>query len=75
MRWIKIIHVGGEEYLNVEQVYRLSSTGSAEVTFYDSNSILPTVYTFSSAAMKNDFLAKFERVFSAINLDQLASQG
>lgn len=74
MRWIKITHVSGEEYLNVEHVYRLSSTGAAEITFYDSNSILPTVYTFSSAAKKNEFLAKFERVFMAINIDQLATQ-
>lgn len=75
MRWIKIVHTGGEEYLNVEQVYRVSSTGPAQITFYDSNSILPTIYNFSTAAEMKDFLAKFEKVFMVISIDRLATQG
>lgn len=75
MRWLKITHNDGVDYLNVEQVYRVMSTGAAQVTFYDSNSILPTVYDFASAQEKNEFLQKFEKIMMAVSIDQLAPQG
>jgi hypothetical protein len=75
MIWIKINHTGGSVYLNLEQVYRFEQTSSTEITFYDANSILPTSYTFSTAADLSRFLAKLVSISKVIDIDQLAVQG
>jgi hypothetical protein len=75
MRWIKITHTGGDDYLNIEQVYRVVQTSPTEITFYDANSILPASYTFASASQTSDFLSKFEKIFQVVFIDQLAPQG
>lgn len=74
MVWIKLTHATGEEYLNIEQVYKIYESAPTELTFYDANSILPTTYTFASVQEKNDFLQKFESIVRLIDIDKLAPQ-
>jgi hypothetical protein len=75
MVWIKISHTGGSTYLNIDQVYRYDQTGSAEITFYDSNSILPTSYSFSTSVELMEFMDKLKSILKVIDIDQLAPQG
>lgn len=75
MIWIKVTHTGGSTYLNIDQVYRFEQTSSTDITFYDANSILPTTYTFSSAAVLASFMKKLESISRVIDIDQLAPQG
>jgi hypothetical protein len=75
MVWIKLTHTGGSVYLNLEQVYRYESTSTTEITFYDANSILPTTYTFATAAALTTCMAKLASISKVIDIDQLATQG
>jgi hypothetical protein len=75
MRWIKLTHTTGSVNLNLEQVYRYESTSSTEITFYDANSILPTSYSFATAAELTAVMAKLSNILSVIDIDQLATQG
>jgi hypothetical protein len=75
MAWIKITHTAGSMYLNLDQVYRYEQTASAEITFYDANSILPTSYSFSTALELTEFIAKLKSILNVIDIDQLATQG
>jgi hypothetical protein len=75
MVWIKLTHIGGSVFLNLEQVYRYEATSSTEITFYDANSILPTSYTFASATLLKEFMAKLASLSKVIDIDQLATQG
>jgi hypothetical protein len=75
MVWIKLNHTGGSVFLNFEQVYRYEATSSTEITFYDANSILPTSYTFSTAAQLSAVMAKLASISKVIDIDQLATQG
>lgn len=75
MVWIKITHVGGSVYLNLEQVYRYELTSSTQITFYDANSILPTSYTFATSGDLDKFVAKLSSISKVIDIDQLATQG
>jgi hypothetical protein len=75
MVWIKLNHVGGSVYLNLEQVYRYEKTAVAAITFYDANSILPTTYSFSTAVIRDAFVKKLESLSKVIDIDQLATQG
>jgi|688.fasta_scaffold76327_4 hypothetical protein len=75
MVWIKLTHTSGSVYLNLEQVYRYEQTASTEITFYDANSILPTSYTFATAAALTECIAKLTSISKVIDIDQLATQG
>ena len=75
MVWIKLTHTGGDDYINLEQVYRIYETSSTELTFYDANSVLPISYTFASPSVLMDTLSKFERIVRVIDIDNLAPQG
>jgi hypothetical protein len=75
MVWIKLTHSSGSVFLNLEQVYRYEATSSTEITFYDANSILPTSYTFATAAALTAFMAKLASISKVIDIDQLATQG
>lgn len=72
MTWIKLTHMTGSVYLNLEQVYRYEMTSSTEITFYDANSILPTSYTFTSASDAAVVMSKLSSISSVIDIDQLA---
>lgn len=75
MVWIKLNHVSGSVYLNLEQVYRFEKTSSTEITFYDANSILPTSYSFSTSLELEEFIAKLVSFSKVIDIDRLATQG
>lgn len=75
MTWIKITHIGGSMYLNLDQVYRYEQTALTEITFYDANSVLPTSYSFSTASELTEFIAKIKSILKVIDIDQLATQG
>lgn len=75
MKWIKLTHTLGADYINLEQVYKIVQTSPTEVTLYDANSILPTSYTFSSAQELTSTLAKFSSIVQIIDIDNLAAQG
>lgn len=76
MNWIKITDVGGPDYINLSQLYRIVGNPSTfQLTFYDANSILPITYTFSNLADYNTFVNKIERVAAIIDIDSLAPQG
>ena len=75
MVWIKLTHTGGDDYINLEQVYRIYETSPTELTFYDANSVLPISYTIASAASLKDALSKFESIVRVIDIDNLAPQG
>ena len=76
MRWIKLTHSTGINYINLEQVYMIDgSTSPTDITFYDSNSILPISYTFSTSQEKDQVLSKLASIIDSIDLDLLAPQG
>lgn len=76
MRWIKLTYSSGIRLINLEEVYAIDGTSSAtDITFYDSNSILPITYSFSSSQEKDEVLAKLSAVISPIDLDLIAPQG
>lgn len=75
MTWIKITHITGSVYLNLDQVYRYEQTASTEITFYNTNSISPTVYSFSTSIELTEFIAKLKSILKVIDIDQLATQG
>jgi hypothetical protein len=74
MKWLKIQHVGGVDFLNLEQVYRVRPSGTTDVIFYDANSILPVSYSFATQQEQIEFIAKFESITQALELDKLAAQ-
>lgn len=75
MKWIKLTHVSGADYINLEQVYKIVQTAPTVVTIYDANSILPTSYTFTTAQELTATLAKFASIVQIIDIDNLATQG
>lgn len=75
MKWIKLTHVSGADYINLEQVYKIVQTAPTVVTIYDANSILPTSYTFATAQELTSTLAKFASIVQIIDIDNLAAQG
>ena len=75
MTWIKLTDVGGPDYVNLDQVYKIIvDTGTLTLTFYDANSILPTTYTFAALTDLQETLAKLESLARIIDLDNLAPQ-
>jgi len=74
MVWIKLTHVNGSDYINLDQVYKITRTAELSITFYDSNSILPTTYTFANINELKSALMKFERLVNIVDLDKLAIQ-
>ena len=75
MVWIKLTHSTGSVFLNLEQVYRYEETSPTEITFYDANSILPTSYSFNSAAELTIFVSKLSSISKVIDINQIANQG
>jgi hypothetical protein len=75
MIWIKLTHSGGEDYINLGQVYRIYQTSGTQLTFYDANSILPISYNFATNADLKDALSKFQSIVRVIDIDNLAPQG
>ena len=75
MAWIKITDVGGPDFINLEQIYKIIvDVPARQLTFVDSNSILPTVYTFATVADLNDWISKFSSITKVIDIDALAPQ-
>jgi hypothetical protein len=75
MKWIKLTHSTGANYINLERVYMIDGlTSTTAIVFYDSSSILPVTYTFSSSAEKDEALLKLEAILASIDLDRLAPQ-
>jgi hypothetical protein len=74
MIYIKLTHVSGIDYINLDQVYRITQTSSTDLTFYDANSILPITYSFSSAQELTATLKKFESIIQSIDITSLATQ-
>lgn len=75
MTFIKLTHSSGSVYLNLDQVYSIEESGTADLTIYDANSILPVTYTFVSANERSEVLAKLESLARVIDIDKLANQG
>lgn len=74
MTFIKLTHSSGSVYLNLDQVYSIEETSTADLTIYDANSILPVSYTFASASERSEVLAKLESIVRVIDIDKLATQ-
>ena len=77
MRWIKLIHNGGDDLINIEQVYRITrglTGGTYEIVFYDANSILPISYGFANETIRNQTYTNLEKILNSIDIDQLANQ-
>ncbi len=75
MKWIKLTHSTGADYINIEQIYKLVQSSPTVITIYDANSILPTSYAFATAQDLTDALAKFSSIVQVIDIDNLAPQG
>jgi hypothetical protein len=75
MKWIKLTHSTGANYINLERVYMIDGvTSPTSIVFYDSSSILPVTYTFSSSDEKDEALSKLEAIIASIDIDRLAPQ-
>jgi len=74
MRWLKIVHNGGVDHLNLDHVYRVKKHTATEVIFYDANSVLPVGYVFASAADCDFFLAQLSKIVTPVDLSDLAPQ-
>jgi hypothetical protein len=74
MTFIKLTYSTGTVYLNLDNVYSITETGTSDLTIYDANSILPVSYTFSSAAERDKVIAKLESIARVIDIDALAPQ-
>jgi hypothetical protein len=72
--WIKLNHIAGVEYVNLDQVYKINRTAPNEITFYDANSILPISFIFNSSQDLDEVLLKLEAIVSIIDIDKLAPQ-
>lgn len=75
MKWIKLTHSSGANYINLDRVYMIDGQSNpTTIIFYDSSSILPVTYTFSSSSEKDEALSKLEAIISSIDIDRLAPQ-
>jgi hypothetical protein len=74
MAWIKLEHTSGFDIINLDKVYKILETSPVEITFYDSNSFLPTSYTFNTPDEKNHFYHNLIKIIKIIDVSQLARQ-
>jgi hypothetical protein len=74
MTFIKLTYSTGSVYLNLDKVYSIEETSTADLTIYDANSILPVTYTFATAAERASVVAKLESIVRVIDIDALAKQ-
>ena len=74
MTFIKLTHSSGSVYLNLDQIVSIEETSTADLTIYDASSSSPVSYTFSSAAVRAEVIAKLESIVRVIDIDSLAKQ-
>lgn len=74
MAWIELDHTTGSDLINLDRVYKILVTSPVEVTFYDSNSFLPTSYTFSTPEERDHFYNNLMKFINAIPVSKLARQ-
>lgn len=74
MNWIKLTHTTGIDYINLQNVYRITQTASTDIEVYDAGSIPPVTYSFSTAQELTDTLKKLESIVQSIDIDALAAQ-
>ena len=75
MRWIKLTHASGIQYINLEKVYMIDgSTDPLEIIFYDSGSVMPISYAFTTTSEKNEVFSKLSSLINSIDLELLAQQ-
>lgn len=75
MTWIKLTDVGGPDYVNLDQVFKIIvNTAGPTLTFYDVTSIFPTTYTFASLSDLQETMAKLESLARIIDIDRLPPQ-
>lgn len=74
MTWIELDHTSGSDLINLDKVYKILITSPVEITFYDSNSFLPTSYTFSTPEEAGHFYNNLSKFIKAIPVSKLARQ-
>ncbi len=75
MTWIKITHIGGTDYLNLDQVNRFKETGVADLIVYYLDPAMTVTYSLASADDRASLISKLSSVLKVIDIDQLATQG
>jgi hypothetical protein len=74
MTFIKLTHLSGSVYLNLDQVVSIEETSTVDLTISDNTNASPTVYSFSSASDRAEVVAKLESIVRVIDIDTLAAQ-
>jgi hypothetical protein len=74
MAWIKFEHTTGTARINMNDTYKIEDSGTLTITFYDSYSLLPVLYTFQNEQAKIEILTKLDKIIPIVNLDSLSPQ-